>query len=209
MLKFENDGLRAFNSMRNKRENCMLAFLLIIDDEKVRSKLEKIYVHYHRELFITAYSILKDYHEAEDVVQNVVLKLSNNLEKILEIKCKKTRSYLVIIIRNLCMDAYNRKKGIKYIPFDEVNRMVIEDEMNLDDYVLRIEESKEMAKHLSEIHQSYGDILTLKYYHQLSISEIAYALEITENNVSVRSNRALKALKGILEEGGGSLERTI
>ena len=79
----------------------MITFLLVIHNEKARNKLEEIYIQYHRELFITAYTILKDYHEAQDMVQNAIFKLSNNLEKIIEIKCKKTRSYLVIIVRNL------------------------------------------------------------------------------------------------------------
>jgi DNA-directed RNA polymerase specialized sigma24 family protein len=37
----------------------------------------------------------------------------------------------------------------------------------------------------------------LKFYYELSISEIAEILNLPENNVSVRINRALKALKKI------------
>ncbi|MBN4069528.1 RNA polymerase sigma factor [bacterium AH-315-G05] len=187
----------------------MLTFLLVIHSEKARTKLEEIYIQYHRELFVTAYTILKDYHEAEDMVQNVILKLSNNLEKNIEIKCKKTRSYLVIIVRNLSINAYNRKKENTYIPFDEIARNEMADDLNLDEHVLRLEESEELAKHLADIHQPYADILTLRYYHQLSISEIANALEITDNNVSVRISRAKKALKSIIEKGGIAHEETI
>ena len=143
------------------------------------------------------------------MVQNAIFKLSNNLEKIIEIKCKKTRSYLVIIVRNLSIDAYNHKKRTAYIPFDEIARNGMADNLNLDEHVLRIEESKEIAKHLADLHQPYADILTLRYYHQLSILEIANALEITENNVSVRINRAKKVLKSILEKVGVEYEETI
>lgn len=88
----------------------MITFLLIINNDEKRTKLEEIYTHYHKDLFITAYSILKDYQEAEDAVQKMIIKLHNNLEKINEIKCKKTRAYLVTIIRNICYDTYNKKK---------------------------------------------------------------------------------------------------
>lgn len=83
----------------------MLTFLLAFEEERIRSKLEEIYLCYHKELFILAYEILKDYQEAEDVIHNAIIKLSNNLEKISDIKCKKTRSYLIIIVRNLSYDA--------------------------------------------------------------------------------------------------------
>ncbi|MCD5414452.1 MAG: RNA polymerase sigma factor [Clostridiales bacterium] len=109
-------------------------------------------------------------------------------------------------MRNLSIDAYNRKKRTTYIPFDEVARLEILDDVDLDEHVLRIEESKEMAKSLADLHQPYADILTLRYYHQLSITEIADVLEITENNVSVRIGRAKKALKGILEKGSVTYE---
>lgn len=52
-------------------------------------------------MYVTAYSILKDHHDSEDMVQEAILKLSVNLHKILDIKCKKTRSFLDIIVRNL------------------------------------------------------------------------------------------------------------
>jgi len=186
----------------------MIAFLLIIDDEKTRTKLEDIYIHYHKDLFVTSYSILKDYQEAEDVVQKMILKLHNNLDKISEIKCKKTRAYLVTIVRNLCYDAYNRKKGIIFMPLDEKYNLGVEDEISLDEYVINNENSKEMATYLSDLHRPYADVIMLKFYHDLTIPEIANILNITENNVSVRINRALKALKNIFVERGVSDEKS-
>jgi RNA polymerase sigma-70 factor (ECF subfamily) len=188
----------------------MLSVLLTIEDLKIRSKLEEIYVCYHKELFITAYDILKDYHEAEDIVQTMIIRLSKNIDKITDIKCKKTKTYLIVIVRNLCYDAYNRKTKITSMPIDEMSNIAIEDnERNLDDHILRIEKSSEMIKKLSKLYPPYADILMLKYYHQLSITEIAETLGITENNVSVKINRALKALKGIFEEGSELIERKI
>ena len=79
-------------------------------------------------MYVTAYSILKDHHESEDMVQEAVLKLSGNLHKILEIKCKKTRAFLVIIVWNLSLDAYKMRKGIILLEHDEVKRLSNSDE---------------------------------------------------------------------------------
>lgn len=186
----------------------MITFILMINDKETRAKLERIYIHYHKDLFVTAYSILKDYQEAEDVVQKMILKLHNTLDKITEIKSKKTRAYLVTIVRNLSYDAFNRKKGLSFMPLDEKINLGIDDEIFLDEYVINIESSKEMAAFLSDLHRPYADAIMLKFYHDLSISEIAVILNITENNVSVRMNRALKALKNIFIERSGSVEKS-
>ena len=90
----------------------MIAFLMTIKDEKTRSKLEKIYNTYLRDMYITAYSILKDHHESQDIVQEAIIRVSKNLYKISDIKCKKTRAYLVIIVRNLSYNAYNKRMNI-------------------------------------------------------------------------------------------------
>jgi len=69
--------------------------------------------------------------------------------------------------------------------------------------------SSEVAKYLEKIHPPYADILTLRFYYELEIYEIAKILDITENNVSVRINRAIAALKKVLEEEGVDYEQTV
>ena len=187
----------------------MIAFLMTIENERVRNKLEEIYLTYYRDMFVTAYSILKDHHEAEDMVQDAVLRLSKNLNKISDIKCKKTRSYLVIIVRNLSLNAYNKRKGIAMIEHDEIKRLPNPEELLIEEHMIRLDMRNEMAKYISQLQEPYADILTLRYYYEYDITEISEVLEITENNVSVRVLRALSALKKILEEEGVDYEKSI
>jgi RNA polymerase sigma-70 factor (ECF subfamily) len=128
------------------------------------------------------------------------------LEKISEIRCRKTRSFLVIIVRNLCFNIFNEKKKVEYIP--EYDAVEGDDKLSIEDYILRLEESDEIAKKLAALHGPYADILTLRFYHELSGAEIARVLGISEKNVGVRLHRAMMALRGILEERGDGLERS-
>ncbi len=187
----------------------MIAFLMTIENEKTRSKLEKIYLEYHRDMYVTAYSILKNHHDSQDMVQEAVLKLSGNLHKILDIKCKKTRAFLVIIVRNLSLDTYNKRKGIILLEHDKVKQFPNKDEILIEENFIRKEFSSEIAKYIEKIYLPYADILTLRYYYELEIYEIARNLNITENNVSVRINRALIALKKKLLEEGVDYEQTV
>ncbi len=187
----------------------MIAFLMTIEDEETRSKLEEIYTTYHRDMYITAYSILKDHHESQDIVQEAIIRLSKNLYKISDIKCKKTRAYLVIIVRNLSYNAYNKRKGIVMLENEEINRLPDDEGILIEEYLIKMEKSSEIIKYLKQIHPPYADILTLRYYYELEIKEISILLDITENNVSVRIHRALKSLKAIMEKEGIDYEKTI
>lgn len=180
----------------------MIVYFTTIENEKIRNKLQEIYMTYYRDMYITAYSILKDHHAAEDVVQETILRLYNKLDKIPEVKCKKTRAYLVIITRNLSYDAYNKRKGVVLLEHEEVKGLPDTDEIFIEEQLLKTAFSSEMSKYIKRLHPSYADILTLRFYYELDIKEISEMLGVTENNVSVRIHRALKAVKKIIEKGG-------
>lgn len=51
----------------------MLTFLIVIDNQEERDKLEGLYIAYHKQMFYIANEILKDIHESQDVVQTSIL----------------------------------------------------------------------------------------------------------------------------------------
>jgi RNA polymerase sigma-70 factor (ECF subfamily) len=174
-----------------------------MEDGEDKDKLEQLYLTYRKELYYVAYQILKDYHDAEDVLQSAFIKLSKHLEKVGVIKCKKTRSYLVIIVRNLSIDRYNEKKRALPTDFTDESEDIPDNNSSLEDYMLHLELGKVLAEALSKLHSGYADILTLRYYYEYSNVEIAELINMSADNVSVKLNRAKAALKKILSEGGG------
>jgi len=91
-----------------------------------------------------------------------------------------------------------REKGVVLLEHDEVKRLPNRDEILIEEDLIQMDFSAEVARLLEQIHPPYADILTLRFYYELEICEIAKLLDITENNVSVRINRALTALKKVL-----------
>ncbi len=185
----------------------MFALILMMEAGESRDKLEELYLTYHRELYYVAYQILMDYHDAQDVLQTAFIKLSKHLDKISEVKCKKTRAYLVIIVRNLSFDRYHEKKRTVLTDFDREGEDIPDKNISLEDYVLQLERGKELAAALQKINTSYADILTLKYYYEYSNAEIAELFNMTVDNVSLKLHRAKSALKRILSEGGSRIEK--
>lgn len=178
----------------------MILFLNVIEDDHLRCLLEDVYLLYKKELTYIANDILHDYHEAEDVVQTAVIKFSDYLDKNLDPKCHKTKALIVIIVRNLSINIYNQRKNRKTVKVEELDDYTQEDpEMMPDISIIRLDQSREMAKRLSDINAGYADILTLKYVFEYDNDEIADILLITEANVRKRLSRARKALKKIIE----------
>lgn len=173
------------------------------DEKEDRDKLEELYRVYARDLYYIAYGVLKDHYDAEDALQTAFIKISRNLDKISEVNCKKTRGYLVIVVRNLSFDRYNEKK--RAVPMDYTDAIEFEQEADftLEKHVLRLEEGKEIAEALAKINPTYADILTLKYYYDYSNTEIGELLNLSNEVVSLRLNRSKAALRKILEKKGG------
>jgi len=176
----------------------MLFFDIVIDDDNVRKKIEQIYNLYKKLLFYTAYSILKDYHEAEDVVHMAIIKICNHLDKIEEIECNKTKAFLVILVRNIAINVYNKKRRITDIDMERLTDL--EDEnINPEEYMLKVENAEWIARKLASINPEYADVLVFRYTYQFTIEEIAYLLNTTEGNVRVKIHRARKALHEIMK----------
>ena len=129
-------------------------------------------------------------HDAEDIVQDVFLKL---LGDHVEIKPSKEKTYLFTMTANRCRDylrSASRKTGVDlescenelqyFDDFDERNRAVFDELMNLDG--------------------QFRMPIYLHYYAGYSYKVIAGILKISESAVAVRINRGKALMKIGLEE---------
>lgn len=180
----------------------MLAFLMVIVDEVVRNQMEQVYLTYHEVLYKVSYNILKDHHEAEDVVQEAIINFSKYSKKINDVNCKKTKGLLVTIVRNLSYNVYKKQKRVIRIDHEEISTIPDNEDYLIEKQLIRFERSREMADLLNQLKDSYSDIISLRYYYEFTPEEISSLLNITENNVYARLSRARSALKILLEKEG-------
>ena len=176
----------------------MLSFLLVIENEVERSKLEEIYIVYKKIAYWTAYNILKDSYEAEDIVQDAIIRMSSLINRIDKVKCNKTRGLVVIIVRNLSINIYNKRKRMEYTDYEDIE--AISEDLSLDEEMIRLDKTKWILNKLTKINPTYADVLSLKYYYDYSDSEISMLVGITEGNVRVKLHRAKIAIKKIIEK---------
>lgn len=72
-------------------------------------EMERLYREYRAPMFRIALAILRDEGLAEDAVQQSFLKIFQNFEKIDRTDCNKTRSFIVILVKNTAIDLYRRR----------------------------------------------------------------------------------------------------
>ncbi|MGF7060272.1 RNA polymerase sigma factor [Brassicibacter mesophilus] len=180
----------------------MLIYLNLIAEESEKTKFEHLYEEYRHTMFYVANSILKDEHLAEDAVHKAFIKLIDHLEKIKEIKCHKTKGFLVIIVKNISIDMYNKRKKENIVLLEETsnfsNKALASEERLLEGY-----EDSNLIKKILKLPPNYSNILMMKYAHGYTDEEIADILDISKANIRKRAERARKALLKHIEEEGG------
>lgn len=147
-------------------------------------------------MFYVANRILKDEYLSEDVVHQAFLRIIDNLSKIDKFDCHKTKGFIVVIVENIAIDFYRKRKRENSISFDEVE-IYIEDVKNSDIFILN-----DLEEAILKLPINYSTVLRLKYSQGYSNGEISEILKISEENVRQRISRGKKRLIEILSEGG-------
>lgn len=93
----------------------MFLFLSRLDREEDREKFTRIYRAYRLKMQYTAARILRDEDEAENMVQETFLVLTDNLDKIDEEDSHRTWNYIVTILKNKCFNYLKRRKKVQYL----------------------------------------------------------------------------------------------
>jgi len=88
----------------------MLSYMSLMDSADDKSKFERIYQSYKGLMFYTANRILNNPQDAEDAVHTAFVKIAENISKIQEAVCPKTKVFVVTIVENTAIDLYRKKK---------------------------------------------------------------------------------------------------
>lgn len=145
---------------------------------------------YANTVYRIAYSYCKNRSDAEDVVQNVFLKLLQSDEKFQDEE--HIRKWLIRVAandtKNLCKSFWKK-------------RMVsLEDSDAMPQYQFTSKENSDLYDTVMELPNKYRIVVHLYYYEDYSVKEIAKILDIKETTVQTQLMRARKKLKLKLKE---------
>jgi len=164
--------------------------------ENKRLAMEMVIHKYRERLFYHAGSIVKDWHEAYDVVQEVFIKAMRETRFFQpEFRMK---AWLFRVTTNLCFNMVRDRKRRGAI-LDGMQKI---DRAHADqlDRVFHGERRDEVLAAIDTMTADHREILLLRYYDDLSYAEIADVLEIKLGTVMSRLSRARSRLLGAMGE---------
>jgi RNA polymerase sigma factor (sigma-70 family) len=144
------------------------------------------YSNFHSKLIVIAYSILKNYEEAEDVVSSVLIQAYENKHKI---NPNTFENLMTISVKNKCVDTMRsgRKKRIRYYPIIDENYPFVE--TPIDEKLIINESHKELNKAINELPPIQKKLIILKYLEGKDRKTMAIICK--SNEFTVRNNLAL------------------
>jgi RNA polymerase sigma-70 factor (TIGR02954 family) len=150
-------------------------------------------LHLHKiDLYKTALSFLRNQEDALEAVQEVTYRAYKSIRTLKEATYFKT--WLIRIMINYCNDQLKKSK-----------RVVFNDELLKQQGITEKHDLLELTDALDSLDDRSREILSLKYFHDMKIKEIAAAMRCPEGTVKTWLNKALKALRDKLETKGEDL----
>jgi len=138
--------------------------------------LSAIYQEQYRHVLQVCLRFFRRPEDAEDAAAEVFLKLY----KVLHQKDEKLplRPWLSQVAGHHCIDKLRQRKREKSSSLEEFDSGSIADRSTPSPFseILRKEERRKVREHLSRLPERYKALLVLRYYRQMSYSEIARAL---------------------------------
>ncbi|MCL1823387.1 MAG: sigma-70 family RNA polymerase sigma factor [Oscillospiraceae bacterium] len=171
--------------------------------------LETLYIEYSKRVYYLALKILRNETDAEDVMGEVFVTVC---EKLADLKEPANFSkWLNRVTVNKCTDAFRRKGNRVIIPnnlgeefndeeLDYLNALEETNPLYIPDKAL---DNAETAQMLIDIVDTLPDVQRMciyyYYYEQLTVAQIAEALETNDNSIKGRLHLARKKIRKELE----------
>ncbi|MRH43635.1 sigma-70 family RNA polymerase sigma factor [Aquibacillus halophilus] len=172
----------------------------IIDRLKAQeeSALIEIMDQYGSYLKRTAYLTLKDNQLAEEIVQDTFIKAFQKIDQLQE--KQKLKSWLTTIAVNLCRSTL-RKKKLQLLSIEEdYKQFESEPDQTPEEQMLKLLRFTNLSEAIMSLDYKYREVITLHYFNEYSINEIADITSSKENTIKSRLLRARQQLHELLEK---------
>lgn len=165
------------------------------------SAIEHFVQTYQQDVYHLALSILDDSIEAEDATQEALLAALRALDSFHGASSLKTWLYSITV--NICLTRlqhHRRRERLTEI-LGGFLRVLGTRMLSVEENAIQHETNEALGKAIHSMDEKHRIPIVLRYYHDLSVAEIANVLQIPEGTVHSRLNTARRQLHDVLKEG--------
>jgi len=159
-----------------------------------------MYKLYYRDVYRTVYYLTKDKELSQDLTNEAYIKAYDKLETLDDIN--KFKQWICVIASNLTKN-YIRKhsKLIPFYPIDTLEDNHVTEDIVIDS-ILKEEQKNKLKKSLEQLDPDAKEIITLRYYHNLTYEELEKTLSLKKGTVRSRLSRAKDKLYNLFNSEG-------
>jgi RNA polymerase sigma-70 factor (ECF subfamily) len=160
------------------------------ETNEVQDSLENLFLRLADPLYRYALHLLRHAQDAEEAIQNVFLKMLRRNDRSIP-----KEAYVFASVRNQCIDmqrSAKRKSGGK-VPVELIDARGV-------DPLTR----KMVQDSLQELPEEQREVIILKFFCQLTFSEIAIVLGVNHNTVAGRYRYGINRLQELWSKGAES-----
>ena len=162
---------------------------------------ESIYRDYSRLVYWAAYRVLSDKELTEDVTQNVFISVLKNMDSIASLPEAQLKGWLYRVSVNAALDL-KRKRSRELLSDEPVGAEVADTGILPEEQAEKKMTYAAVREALENMDEVYREPLVMYYYSQMSVNEIAEALDLSEGTVKSRMSRGRKILAKHLRARG-------
>ena len=164
------------------------------DTQDLSTYYGELYELYATDVLRMCYFYLADRQKAEDVVQDVFVRLMTTNP---QLQPGKEKAWLLKVAMNRCRDLW-RGAWLKRVVLGGPTFELIP----APDEFQQIGERQEMMTAINRLPAMFKEVILLYYYQGFGISDIADMMNLPEGTISSRLSRARKKLEEVLTKGG-------
>lgn len=165
------------------------AYISTVDTPTEKELIAQLYNAYKQFMYNISMSLLGNKEDAEDAVQDSFVRIIKNLDKIQNPYSRKTKSYITVITKNICLDHLKKQQNMQKVCPD--GKIYEDDSAQQAEIDISYEK---IIKNMKQLSPRLKSIAFLYYVQQLPTGDIAEMLNIEPNTVHVYLSRIRKTL---------------
>ncbi len=146
---------------------------------------------HEKPLIAYARSFVGSLEPARDLVQETFIALCRTPQSEVEAKVK---AWLYAVCRNRCLDFLRKEKRLNPLSPEIIEQQPTSD-LSPDSSLEAREKEASLMRMLQTLPSNQGEVLRLKFLHEMSYSEISAVTQLSETNVGFLIHTGLKTLR--------------
>ena len=163
-----------------------------LDDPKERDFMAQLYEENERLLFATALKYASSSHDAEEIVQDSLIRLIRKISTLQSLECYTLTSYLVSTVRNTAIN-YMQKQSREHqrsAVYEEEAIDIPSSLLSFDELLIIAENRQKLVAAWRELSQTDRLLLEGRYFLDLSDAQLAEQLGCKSSSIRMKLTRA-------------------